>query len=161
MSTDSEPSPSQTTPSPAPRFMDLWGHFIWMTPVCVLCTVFTGQWQFINTFAGIELVQFIIHIKKHHPDHPFMTSRLVRFLVTAPIFATAVYIHVTGYATLIEIDKKLEMFALIISQIGISEMIHEYIHAKAQGKTDTGPAISGIMVFVGTMLIVGVFSWYS
>ncbi len=156
MPTDPDSSSSPIAPSPAPRFLDLWGHFIWMSFVCTLCTVFTGQWQFIVTFASIELVQFCIHAKEHHPDHPLMTSWEARLFLMVPVLALTAFIAATGFPHLIAADEKLTMFMLIGLQVGVSRAIHLYVHAKTDGNSPMMEmAKTEILIFLALMVFVG------
>ena len=122
--------------APVDRWIDRWGHFVlWMGPLILIVSLLLWTPHLIPLMVGIELVQFIFHVSRHHPEH-LMADVL-------PLFVAGI-ILILGVA-LIPLGGVLWLLVLIGSQIGFSSTVHRWIHSDSEG--DRGKLLMNLVSF--------------
>lgn len=106
-------------PKPTETFLDRWGHWVlWMGPYILIVALLAWTPRLILLMVGIELVQFIVHVVRYHPEHPMAQ--------TPPFFAAAITL-IFSFA-LIPVEGFVWLLALVGAQVGFSYSVHRWIH---------------------------------
>lgn len=112
-------------------FLDRWGHWVlWMGPYILLISVLAWTPRFFLLMAGVELLQFTLHVREHHTAHP-MTPISALFVVVA------VALIIVGT---IVFPFRVWTYLLILCQIAFSQAVHDHIHGRNLGL----PALIGL-----------------
>ncbi|MFA4845143.1 MAG: hypothetical protein WC654_01115 [Patescibacteria group bacterium] len=105
--------------SPADRWIDRWGHVVfWMGPYITIVSTLAWTPRLALLLAGVETIQFTIHVRDDHPTHP-MTPISFLFMVLG---AVMIVIGSIVYPLV------LASYILIVWQCLFSQSIHWSTH---------------------------------
>lgn len=106
---------------PTDTFLDRWGHFIlWMGPYILIVSLIAWTPRFALLLAGIELLQFTLHVREHHSTHP-MTP-------ISALPAAVAYLMIVGGAMVYPVS--FYTFGLLVVQVLFSRAVHAFNHGK-------------------------------
>lgn len=115
---------SQKSSATTETFLDRWGHWVlWMGPFIAVVSILAWTPRLIWLMAGIELVQFVVHVSCRHPEHP-MAGSLSFFMAGVVLIIGVALIPSTRVMWL----GVVWLLLLVSLQIVFSSAVHKWNH---------------------------------
>jgi hypothetical protein len=113
---------ASTTPD---RWIDRWGHWVfWMGPFILITSLLSWTPRLVLLLAGVELFQFTLHVREHHPTHPLTpVSALFISVATAMYLVGLLFYPIAAWA-----------YLFMVCQIVFSKMVHDSNHGTGLGR---------------------------
>lgn len=146
------------------EFRNNWGHFFWVGLVALGLTMISGGPTILPWLALLELIEFTVHVNRHHPEHPLLEGNRLLFGVIGCLSMGIILFPVEFWwfagMKLPGAFTAVRLWPLFSVQHHVSRWIHEFVHGTMQRECDKDPVLFALKS-AGMMMVMLSFIGFS